>query len=300
MALQPASLTGTAPRSGVTGSARIWQTLRLSPTRRAQLGLQMPLGLLILITLACFFAPPLLNIHPAMDGNILDANLPLGSPGHLLGTDQVGNDLLARTLWGGRISLGVGAGATAMGFIVGANVGLLAGYFGGAIDSIVMRILDVFLAFPALILALCVAAYLGPSERDEILAIAFFTVPHYARLARAATLRLREREFILAGRVMGCSPWRVTLRHIYPNIVPVLITVAPLTIATSMVVEASLSFLGLGVSPPIPSWGNMIASAYGLMNLYPVYIIVPGVCLFVTVFCFNMVGEQIRTRLGGR
>ena len=256
--------------------------------------------MLLVIAFACFFAPPLFNIHPAMDGNILDANLPIGSPGHLLGTDQLGDDFLARTLWGGRVSLGVGAGATALGFLLGSNIGLLAGYFGGAVDTVIMRILDVFLAFPALILALCVAAYLGPSERDEILAIAFFTVPSYARLARASTLRLREREFIVAGRVMGCNPWRLSLRHIYPNILPALITVAPLTIAVSMVIEASLSFLGLGVRPPLPSWGNMIASAQDLMSLYPAYIIVPGLFLFVTVFCFNLVGEQVRNRLGNR
>jgi peptide/nickel transport system permease protein len=300
MATQIGSQLDASTPIAATPANRKRRSLRLNATRRAQLGLWVPVGLLVFIILACFFAPPLFDIHPAMDGNILDANLPFGSPGHLLGTDQLGDDFLARTLWGGRVSLEVGAGATALGFLIGSNVGLLAGYFGGAIDSVVMRILDVFLAFPALILALCVAAYLGPNERDEILAIAFFTVPSYARLARAATLRLREREFIIAGRVMGANPWRVTIRHVYPNIVPVLITVAPLTIAVSMVIEASLSFLGLGVRPPLPSWGNMIASAQDFMNQYPMYIIVPSVCLFVTVFCFNLIGEQIRNRLGGR
>lgn len=254
-------------------------------------------GLLLVILFASFVLPMVVHLPTAIYGNLVEANLPLGAHGHLLGTDSFGNDLFARTLYGGRISIEVGLGATAIGFIVGSAIGTTAGSLGGWVDSLFMRFIDVLMSVPSLILAMCVAALLGPSERDEIIAISFFTIPNYARLSRATTLKLREREFILVGGIMGASRLHTTLRHIYPNVFPGLITVAPLTAATAMIVEATLSFLGLGVRPPAPSWGNMIASGQQFMTTDPRLIIVPAVALLATVLCLNLFAEQLRASL---
>lgn len=257
----------------------------------------IPTAVLVLMMLGCFVAPALFGLPGPNVSDLSAVNLPLGSPGHLLGTDPLGNDLLSRTLFGGRISIEVGVGATAIGFLAGSAVGLIAGYLGGGTDSLIMRILDVLLAFPALILALAVAAFLGPNERDEIFAIAFLTVPQYARLARAATLKVRSREFVLATRIMGGKRHHILARHIYPNIFPTLLTVAPLTIAVAMVIEAALSFLGAGIRPPAPSWGNMIAAGQSYLSTAPDNVLIPGLFLFVTVFALNVLGDQIRAKI---
>ena len=265
--------------------------------RKGDLALYIPLGLFLLMVVACFLGPTIFHLPPASYSNLLNANLPLFSPGHLLGTDPLGNDLLSRTLHGGRVSIVVGLGAMACGFTIGTNIGTIAGYFGGKVDSMIMRLLDVLLAFPSLILAMCIATFLGPSERNEIIAIMFFTIPNYARLARAATLKIREREFVLVGRIMGAKPRYMTLRHVYPNIVPPLITIAPLTVAIAMIVEATLSFLGLGIRPPAPSWGNMIAQGQIYMTTSPQNIVIPAIGLFITVLSLNLIGEQLRIRI---
>jgi peptide/nickel transport system permease protein len=144
---------------------------------------------------------------------------------------------------------------------------------------------------------MCIAAFLGPSEHNEIIAIAFFTIPHYARLARAATLKLRERQFVLVGRVMGARPSYINFRHVYPNVVPQLITIFPLTASTAMVIEATLSFLGLGIRPPAPSWGNMLYQGETYISTHPADVLVPAIALALTVWCLNLIGEQLRIRV---
>lgn len=261
------------------------------------LRLWLPLAAFVIILAGCFLVPTVFGLPAPSYGNLADANLPIGSPGHLLGTDHLGDDLLSRVLAGGQASIQVGLGAMLIGFLVGSNVGVLAGFFGGSTDTVVMRCLDVVLAFPALILALCVSAFLGPSIVNEIFAIAFFSVPAYARLSRAATLKIRESDFVIAARVAGAKPGYLALRHVYPNIFPSLVTIAPLTVATAMVVEASLSFLGAGIRPPQPSWGNLISTGQQYLTTTPREVLIPSVFLFATVLSLNLIGEQVRLRV---
>lgn len=265
--------------------------------RRVDYRLWLPVALFVVVVGVCFLAPTLAGLPAPSYGNLVDANLPLGSPGHLFGTDHLGDDLLSRVLAGGQASIQVGLGAMLIGLVVGSNVGVLAGFFGGSTDTVVMRCLDVVLAFPALILALCVSAFLGPSIINEIFAIAFFSVPAYARLSRAATLKIRESDFVIAARVAGARPEYLAFRHVYPNIFPSLVTIAPLTMATAMVVEASLSFLGAGIRPPQPSWGNLIATGQQYLSSTPREVLIPALFLFVTVLSLNLIAEQVRLRV---
>jgi peptide/nickel transport system permease protein len=247
-----------------------------------------------LIVLACFAGPTLFNLPPPSLADLNALSLGIGAPHHLLGTDSLGYDLLSRTMVGGRVSIVVGFAAMLIGLAIGGGFGVVAGHIGRTTDVVIMRCVDVFLAFPSLILALCVSTALGPNERDEILAIAFLTVPFYARLARAATLRIRGLEYVIASDVMGSTPRLTIMRHIIPNVLPSLLTIAPLTVSISMVVEAGLSFLGAGVRPPTPSWGNMIAAYQNSLSTDPRLIIVPSVALFMSVLVLNLIGEQLR------
>ena len=286
---------------GGAGLRRMGPEIRrvLAPLRikRRDLPLYLPLSAFSLIVLACFFAPWLFHLPPPSFSSLSNADLPLGAAGHLLGTDYLGNDLLSRVLRGGQISIEVGLGATAIGFFIGTSIGTVAGYAGGVVDATLMRILDVVLAFPALILTMCISAFLGPSERNEIIAISFFTIPHYSRLARAGTLKLRGRSFVLADKVMGARPRWIAARHVYPNVFPQLLTIAPITISIAMIVEATLSFLGLGIRPPAPSWGNMLAQGQSYITTQPKNIVIPAVALSLTVWCLNFMGEQLRARI---
>jgi peptide/nickel transport system permease protein len=293
MALQTTSPPAAQPVA--TPLRRVPGTLRMA-FRRQNLSLAIPVTLFLAIVGICFLGPWIGHLPPPSDSNIINADLGLGAPGHLLGTDPLGNDMLSRLCYGGRVSIEVGFGTVALGFLVGSALGTTAGYFGGWLESVIMRALDVLLAFPSLILAMAVSALLGPSERDEIFAIAFFTIPLYARLSRAATLRLREREFILATRLMGGRPRYVTVRHIFPNIVPTLMTFAPLGVGVVMLVEAALSYLGLGIRPPAPSWGNMITVGQQYLSQYPINLYEPAIALLITVVLLNLIGEQVRMR----
>ncbi|MBO0691931.1 MAG: ABC transporter permease, partial [Acidimicrobiaceae bacterium] len=176
-------------------------------------------------------------------------------------------------------------------------LGLVSGYVGGKTDAAISRLLDLFLAFPALVLALAIAAYLGPNERDEIFAIAFFTIPVYGRYTRAATLRLREEGFLAANRILGAKTTYIIVRHVLPNIFGALLTFALVTIAGAVLAEAGLSFLGAGIRPPQPSWGNMIAEGQQYLSSTPHIFLVPSAFLFVTILALNLLGDVIQERL---
>lgn len=263
---------------------------------RSALSLWIPAALLILIFVLCFLWPLVGSVPPPTGGSILDANLPMFSPGHLLGTDQVGNDELSRLLYGGRASLEVALAVNAIGITVGGSLGALAAYFGGWRDAVIMRLLDVLIAFPALVLALAVAEGLGPSEAHAIWALSFFSVPAFARISRAATLRVREQSYITAARLSGTGHVRTLSRHVAPNILPQLMTFALLGMGITIVLEGALSFLGLGIPPPAPSWGNMIASGQGILSAEPRFVFLPSAALFITVVAFNLFGDALRER----
>jgi peptide/nickel transport system permease protein len=264
------------------------------------LELWLPAGFLILLFLACFVWPEIYKLPNPTRGVLTQGLLPPFSPGHLFGTDQEGNDILSRILYGGRVSLEVGVGSVTIGLVVGGTIGCLAALKGGRIETVVMRALEVLLAFPSLVLAIVIATYLGPSELHVIWAISFFGIPAFARLARGNTLRVRENTFILASKLGGTRDRRIFLRHIVPHVLPQLMTFGLLGIGIAIMVEAALSFLGLGVPPPGPSWGNMIAVGQANIDSTPNLLLIPCAFLFATVLALNLVGDALRARWGAR
>ena len=291
MAVAPTDVTVPGALEAVTGPSA-----EPRGRWRSRLGLWIPAGLLALIFFLCFVWPLIGPVGSPTGGNILNANLPIGSPGHVLGTDQVGNDEWSRLLYGGRASLEIALAVNALGIVVGGLLGALAGYLGGWRDSVIMRVLDVFIAFPALVLAIAIAEGLGPSEVHTIWALTFFSVPAFARLARAETLRIRELNFIAAAGLSGTGHFRTLVRHVAPNIMPPLMTFALLGMGIIIVLEGALSFLGLGVPPPAPSWGNMISSGESVLSVQPRFVFIPSAALFITVVSFNLVGDALRSR----
>jgi peptide/nickel transport system permease protein len=274
-----------------------------APARRARkwvinLEIWVPAGILILIIGACFLWPLAGPVPPPVGGSVLNAGLPPFSPGHIFGTDPVGNDIFSRILYGGRVSIEVGVATQVIGVAVGGTLGAVAGYLGGATDAVVMRVVDVLIAFPALVLALAIADGLGPSELHVIWALSFFSVPAFARISRAATLRLQGQTFMLAARLAGTRGWRVLARHVAPNIASQLMTFALLGMGVAIILEGALSFLGLGIPDPGPSWGNMIALGQGTLSASPALVLIPSIFLFVTVLSLNLLGDGLRARWG--
>ena len=272
------------------------QAPRARTGRARALKLWGPAGFLVLMLAACFGWPNIYPVPNPVRGSVLQAGLPPLSPGHIFGTDPVGNDVFSRILYGGQISFEVGLAVTAIGLAVGGLVGMAAGYWGGAVDTIISRVLDVLIAFPALVLALAIAEGLGPSELHVIWALAFFSIPATGRIARSATLALREQTFMLAARLSGTRGWRVILRHVIPNITPQLMTFSLLGIGVIIILEGALSFLGLGIPLPEPSWGSMIAQGQQTLSASPYLVLIPSAFLFATVVSLNLVGDALRER----
>jgi peptide/nickel transport system permease protein len=290
----------TIPVSDVTAAAL---AARPSPARgrlRQSLALYLPAGLLVLIIAACFLWPLVGNVPPPVGGSVLDASQPAGTPGHLLGTDAAGNDIFSRLLYGGRVSLEVGAATQVIGIVVGGLIGMIAGYSRGFLAAVLMRVLDILIAFPSLVLALAIAEGLGPGELHVIWALSFYSVPAFARLARAATLRLREANFMLAASLSGTPRWRIILFHLAPNLLPQQLTFALLGAGVAIIQEGALSFLSLGVPPPGASWGNMIAEGMQTMSVRPSLVLLPCLALLITVAALNLLGDALRARWSAR
>jgi peptide/nickel transport system permease protein len=260
------------------------------------LDVALPASILGFVILACFAAPALFHMSGPNDGNLLNAFARIGARGHVLGTDGLGDDELARALFGGRASIEIGFGATALGLVIGGVLGVVAGFFGGWVESVVMRCLDMLLAFPALLLALCVAEFLGPSALHVIYAITFFTLPANARIARSGTLRVKQLAYVDAAYFSGRGPAAIIRRHVVPNVIAPLVTFSLLSVAIVMLIEAALSFLGAGIPLPDPSWGNMIAAGEGYLATDPGLVLIPAAFLFVTVLSLNLLGDALRWR----
>lgn len=260
------------------------------------LKLWIGLGLLVVIIVSGLAAGHLTPYDP--DEQHLDLRLkPPGTPGHPLGTDPLGRDLGARVLYGSRVSLLIGLAAVVLAGGLGIPLGLAAGYRGGFVDSIVMRLVDLQLAVPFLVLALVIMAVVGPSLLNVVLVLGLAGWVAYARVVRAETLAIREREFVTAARAAGAGPWKILVRHVLPHIWPQVIVVSTLQIGTMILAEASLSFLGLGVPPEVTTWGGIAADGRDYVTSAWWVTTVPGVAILLTVLGTNLVGDWLRDRL---
>jgi len=263
--------------------------------------LNLPLAVgagVVLLSLALALAVPWLTSHDPLE--IADASLSPPSSQYLLGTDQLGRDVLTRILFAGRSSLSVACLSAALAFGCGTVIGLVAGYAAGLIDAVMMRILDVLQAFPALLLAIALVAALGPNLPNLVLTMGLLFMPRFARVARASTLSVRERDYVTAAIGLGVSRARTLYRHVLPNIAAPLIVEASLTVTLAILTEASLSFLGLGVQPPDPTWGGMIAESTAVMALAPWLALSPGFAIVFVVVGFTLMGDGLRDALDPR
>src|SRR6266550_4640118 len=243
---------------------------------------------------------PLISPHDPLAVSPDKSYLPPLTPGNVLGTDELGRDLLSRILWGSRVSLPVAFVAVAVGLFGGGLIGLVSGYAGGIADLLLMRLVDALLAFPGLILAIAVVAALGPGLRNAMIAIGIVAVPVYARLVRAVVLQLKQMEFIVATRSLGATPLRLVVRHLIPNLLNPIIVQVSLSAGFAILAEATLSFLGLGAQLPTPDWGQMINSGASFLNNDPWLAIVPGAAISITVYSFNLLGDSLRDALDPR
>jgi peptide/nickel transport system permease protein len=255
-------------------------------------------GLILLLVALALLAPLLSPGEP--EKSVLRERLLSPSRAHPLGTDPLGRDTLSQVLFGARVSLAVGAIAVAIGASLGTALGMVAGYRGGWPDMLISRFIDGLLAFPGLVFLIAVAAALGPSLRNSMIAIGVLTVPVYTRLVRGQVLQAREQEYVTSARVVGAGWLRISARHIFPNVTSPLIVQATLASGAAILAEATLSFLGLGVQPPKPDWGSMIFIASTYLERNPWMAVGPGVAIFLTVFSFNMFGDAIRDALDPR
>lgn len=263
-----------------------WYLLRRSPL--TLVGAAVVLGVVVVAALAPVLAP-----YPPDEVNVASRLLPPG-PRHWFGTDELGRDILSRVIWGSRASVGAGFLIVAVAVSVGLVVGSISGYFGGRLDTAIMRLMDIVLGFPSLILAMALAAALGPNLTNAMLAVAFVRIPVYVRLVRGQSLQVREREFVKGARCFGASHLWIIVRHVLPNSISPVIVQATLDIGGAILTASALSFLGLGAQPPLSEWGAMVASGRRFILdqwWYPTF---PGLAIFVTAMGFNLCGDGLR------
>ena len=253
----------------------------------------------ILVILAAIFAPVLTGGIDPTTGSLSEALKPPSSE-HLFGTDKLGRDLYARVIYGARTSLIAAFSVVILAFVIGTVAGVLAGYFGKIVDAVIMRIADMMIAFPGMILAIAVAGIMGASIRNAVIAVALVTWPKYARLARSLVLKIRDRDYVAAAIVTGSKTPYMLLKYMLPSAITTLVITAAMDIGTMMLELAGLSFLGFGAVPPTPEWGLMLSEGRAYMTSAPWLMIFPGVAIFVVVVIFNMLGDSLRDILDPR
>jgi len=289
--------TATAPQPTLVGrSGRDrWRSLRLL-ARNPQGIIGLVLVVLVVITAV---GAPYFGLPSPTKQSLLETFMPPmwaegGSDAHVLGTDHLGRDVLSRIVYGTRISVMVALGAAIAAAIFGVIMGVMAGYYGGRVDTFIMRVVDVQLAFPLLLLSLAVIAVLGPSITNLIIVMAITSWVTYARLVRGLSLSLRQREFVQASIALGATDWRTIFRHMLPNVYPTIVAIFTFEVARNLLIEAALSFLGLGVQPPTPTWGRMLADGRNYMMIAQWVITYPGMAIMLSVLGINMLGDAIR------
>jgi len=264
---------------------------RLIKSKIGLMGLVL-IGILILVAV---FAPYLAPYDPVKQNILFRYQAP--SQKHLLGTDEMGRDILSRIIYGARISLLVGLLSIGLALVIGVILGLLAGFYGGVIDMIIMRVMDIMLAFPSILLAIAIVAILGPQLKNSMLAIGIINIPRFARIIRSSALSLKESEFINAARVLGAGDVRIIFHHLLPNAMAPLIVQTTLGIATAILEAAALSFLGLGAQPPTPEWGAMLSDARSSLQKAPWVATFPGLAIIFGVLGFNLLVDGLRDAL---
>lgn len=271
---------------------RLWR--HLSQRKSALVGL----AVVLFMVFVAVFAPLLAPYDPTAQSWTAVRKAP--SAAHWFGTDEAGRDMLSRIIWGARASLLAGLTSVGIAMAIGVPLGLAAGFLGGLVDGFISRFTDAMLACPFLILAIALAAFLGPSLTNAMLAIGITATPFFIRLTRGQVLSIKGEDYVEAARAVGNPRWRVAVRHVLPNILPQLMVQATLTIATAIIAEASMSFLGLGLQPPAPSWGSMLNSAQRFLSNAPWMALWPGIAIFATVLSFNLLGDGLRDALDPR
>lgn len=287
------AIASTAPAVPHEGQfARFWKRLR---RRKAALA---GLVFIVIVILAAIFAPVIAQFDPLSQDYTAIRQPPTAL--HWFGTDELGRDIFARIVFGARASMLAGVISLSIALAIGVPFGLAAGYFGGWIDLSISRVVDAMLAIPFLILAIALAAFLGPSLTNSMIAIGVTAAPLFVRLTRGQVLSVKAEDYVAAARSLGNPHWRVAFRHILPNVLPALIVQATLALAAAITSEASLSFLGLGQQPPAPSWGSMLNTAQRSLSNAPWIAVWPGMMIFLTVLSFNLLGDGMRDALDPR
>ncbi len=272
-------------------TVEIWRRMRRN--RLAMVGL----AIVILLLLAAVFADQIADY----DTQVIKQNIRVRYQGpsaeHWFGTDELGRDIFARIVHGARISLLVGVVAVCIALATGGTLGAIAGYFGGVIDNVIMRVMDIFLSIPILLLSIMIVSALGSSMFNLMLAIGLASMPTFARVVRASVLGVKDQEFVEAARAIGAPNYHIILKHIIPNCLSPIIVQATLRVATAILSTASMSFIGLGIKPPTPEWGAMLASGRSAMRDAPHVVIIPGVVIMITILALNLLGDGLRDAL---
>jgi ABC-type dipeptide/oligopeptide/nickel transport system permease subunit len=254
-------------------------------------------GLLVLIVLVAIFADMLAPLSPSTT-NLRATLQPPGSAGHLLGTDQLGRDVLSRLIFGTRISVIAGLGATALSLFIALPIGLFSGYVGGRVDWLVQRAIEVMLSIPPLVLVLVIAGILGPNVQNSIIALGAFFIPAFTRLIRSEVANVAVGPLVEAERALGLHPVRIALRHVLPSVAPAIVVEVSLAMGVAIVAEASLAFLGLGAPPPAASWGGMIRDGLDVIQTATWLVVIPCCAIAVTVLAVNLLGDALRDAMG--
>lgn len=285
--MSAASAAAAAPRR------RFWRAFLGEPVAA------VAFAVLLVIVVAGLLAP-WLGLPDPVRGSLVDRLKPPLTPGHPLGTDEFGRDILSRIVWGTRVSLGIGFAAVSVAALIGVTLGLVSGYLGGRFDFWSQRFIDLLLAFPYILLALMVVAVLGPGLTNTMLAIAIAGVPYYVRIARGSALALRKREFVEAAEAAGAHGAWILLRHVLTNSLSPILVAATLDVGFMIMAAAGMSFLGLGAQPPLAEWGVMLSNGRQFLRVAPWVSLVPGVMIFLVVLALNLLGDRLRDLLDPR